>query len=161
MNELATVDSSIFEKRYLWPNVAHDMVQLNLPQVGTTFGPDDICSTYDMSRADMSRLETLPEFRKLLDQMQAKASELGSRASFILKTEAMTADLLEILYNKLRKDPAIELKDFIAGVNTIAKAAGLDAPPKAKEVAAGQNMAIQIVIPQLDNPKLAFLEAAT
>lgn len=148
----------LLQKRYLWANIAWDLAQTHIPSADPT-SPRDIASTYNLSEKDFVRLMSLPDFKRLFRSEYQRVKDMGSRAGYVFRAEAILAELTVNLRNKL-KDPTAELKDLLNAYKVLSDTAGLTAA-KDKDTTPQVNtqVAVQIVVPESDNPKFASLRA--
>lgn len=150
----------LLEKRHLWANIAWDLVQTCVPSAEPA-DPTRIMATYDLTEEELSRLMTLPGFKPLFQAEYKRVLELGSKAGHQFRAEAILAELSVTLRNKF-KEPMAELKDLIKGYEVFSRIAGVD-NSKDKETTATVNtqVAVQIVLPEGDNPKFNSLRNVT
>jgi hypothetical protein len=140
-----------------WAGLARDCVYMCLPQSKKELTLPKILEDYGLTESEFALIMADPDFEELLRAEGARAKAMGPHAGFIFRVEAMTSDLAEHLHSRLTDpdDPA-PLAELIRGYATLAKSAGLDElPERAKTV--GTQVAVQVNIPQLTNPKLDHL----
>jgi len=150
-----THNDPLIQKRYLWANIAWDLAQTHVPSAVPT-SPEAIASTYGLTEDDFLRLMTLPDFKALFQNEYQRVKEMGSRAGHVFRAEAILAELAVTLRNKL-KDPSAELKDLLNGYKVLSETAGLSLAKEKESNQVNTQVAVQIVIPDSQNPKFAAL----
>jgi len=118
--------------------------------------PEDVVSTYGLTKEDFLRLIALPDFKALFQNEYQRIKEMGSRAGHVFRAEAILADLAVTLRNKL-KDPSAELKDLLNGYKILSEIAGLSLAKDKDTKQISTQVAVQIVVPESSNPKFAAL----
>jgi hypothetical protein len=140
---------------HTWPDLAKDCVHLHLPQGETAISLRDILDRHGLTLADLEETLGDPGFGELLSAEFARAKALGPRAGYVYRNEERVDSLAEHLYERLR-DPGTPIGDVVRGFVALARSVGWDEIPwQAKQ--GGVNMAVQINIPALGNPKLDHL----
>lgn len=147
----------LLQMRYLWANIAWDLAQTHIPSADPT-SPEAIALTYGLSEDEFVRLMSLPDFKKLFQNEYQRVKEMGSRAGYVFRAEAILAELTVNLRNKLR-EPTAELKDLLSGYKIISETAGLAVGKDKDTPQVNTQVAVQIVVPESNNPKFASLRA--
>lgn len=145
--------------RHLWPNIARDLVMMNESSADPVH-PTTIAATYKLTPLELSELISLPAFKAVFYVEAQKAKDLGPKAAFQLRAQAIFADLTETVYCRL-KEPKVDSSVLLSGYKFMAEVAGLIDKDKGGGKAGNTNgpaVAIQINLPSSDNPKFDHLK---
>lgn len=97
-----------------WSNIAQDLVMTKVPNGsgGMLLTPDQICDNYQMSSAEFLQLMRLPEFGRMVKDIQTRYNAMGDNASITLRAQLLAADMMEDVFIAAKR-PGAELKDKI------------------------------------------------
>lgn len=142
--------------RHLWSRIASDLVHMSLPQSASSvvLSYDDIAEAYKLTIQELYILSELEDFKKIIEIERDRVRQLGHRAGFLVRTEAIATELIEVLYERVcRSELTVDVKDIIKAVELMTKVSGLSAE-KDQSGSHGPAVAIQFNMPELSNSKL-------
>lgn len=148
--------------RHLWSRIACDLVYMSLPQAASSAAItyEDVASAYHLTIQDLCVLSGMEDFIKLVEKERDRAKQMGHRAGFLMRSEAIATELVETMYSRLCKSDAVtEVKDLIKAVELMIKVSGLSAE-KDSSGSGGPTVAIQFNMPELNNTKLNHIKQA-
>jgi hypothetical protein len=144
-----------------WEELARDVIFTTLPQTRERYTLEHVMQDYNLTTEEFVEITQDPKFRSMVKAQRNRAREMGYRAGYFFRIEEMLDGLAERLYSRLidEENPAT-ISDIVKGFTTLAKSAGLESIVEPLNDR-GVNMAIQINVPQLSNPKLDYLKGST
>jgi hypothetical protein len=149
--ELATLESEM-----LWPDLARELVHLSLPSGGRRPTLAKIIEDYKLDVDGLAKVLESPRFRKMLESEAAGAKELGRRAGYVLKAEAILSVLAEELCRRARSEHAT-MADVTRAFAAVSQSIAGVSP--AQDKAGPGGVSVVINIPVLRNDKLRYLES--
>jgi hypothetical protein len=138
-------------------DLARDCVLVCLPRRGGEAKTmEDVLEYYGLTRDGFASLLQRDDFALMIREEWGRAREFGARAGYVFRAEELVSDLAERLYKRM-SEPDVPLGDFIKGFIALARSAGMDELPE-RSRQGGVNMAVQINVPNISNPKLDHLK---
>lgn len=151
----ASLSPALIQKQHQWPIIARDLALLASPQMGSTYGVEDIAIAYGITIAEMQVLISLPAFQNFVKEEKAKIDS-NPHGGNRLRSEIMAMDMQEVLYLR-SKEGNISDKVMLNFLEYLSRVCGLDSG-KEKNTAVNQNtISVTVNVPRLNNPKLAHL----
>jgi hypothetical protein len=140
-------------------DVARDCVYSTLRQSrGAPVTLRTILRDHGLTPEDFLALARTDEFREAVRSERARVRELGRRAALVYRVEDLLTEVVELAAIRAR-NPATPLAEVTRLAALLARMAGVEEIPERERDRASVNMAVQINVPQLSNPKLAHLKA--
>lgn len=133
-----------------WSNIAQDLVLTKVPNNagGMLLTPQQICDNYEMSSEEFLQLMRLPEFSRMVKDIQTRFNAMGDNASITLRAQLLAADMMEEAFIAAKR-PGADLKDKVALMKLLFQYGQLDPATngtnKAREDGGGGTVA-QVII---------------
>jgi hypothetical protein len=137
-----------------WADLARDLVHMTLPNPGGHRPLAEVLGAYRLGADDLASIIAAPRFKALLEAEAARAKELGHRAGYVFRAEALLSLLAERMFVLAMGDDATPT-DVIRTFTAILQSVG---GVEAGRQSGGPVTNIQINVPRLDNPKLRHLD---
>lgn len=143
-----------------WQYIAEDLSLLLLKDAkgeGPLVSVEDICTTYGMTREELSVLLQYQPFKNLVAEYGKRNAALGDNASLILRMQTMSSVLSEKVFSEVTNRPGVDISDVIKVWESMMKYAGYDPATngsgKTKKSGDGENSgaAVAQVIIKIDS----------
>ena len=156
----AEASPQLLKIQHRWPLIARDIILMSVSQAGTSYTPEDIAKSYDLTPDEFVTLMRLPMFVEIFKGELSRLKELGPFAGYRMRTEALISDLQERLYLRAQSG-VMDDKQMLQFLTVLMKSAGLDAPNEPQQTPSTVNQTavnISFNIPKLpSNKKLAHI----